>query len=330
MEEKQYKDGTYLTRKGSRLIAKLLAEKGAMRYTRVAFGSGKRPDGMIPKDMETLAGYVMDGRIAAIEAPGNGEVTVTAQIISTDVAVGFFVTEIGLYAQDPDDGEILYTYVSLGDNPEWIRPDSDSVGKLAIFDIVAAIGNVTEVTATINPYAIATKAELEALRRRIEQVETAGAAKIDVLQIPRTGWTALDPPKGDYKYQCDLTVEDSKESHYPEAALSIESLATAEACGLCPTIQTLDGKIRFWAKKQPKADMAGTYALFAHGKYAGTDNSGGGYTLPVASSDTLGGVKVGDGLEVSGDGKLRVIGLSEESVASDESIRQMVADSFKD
>ena len=28
MEEKQYKDGTYLTQKGSQLIAKLLAAKG--------------------------------------------------------------------------------------------------------------------------------------------------------------------------------------------------------------------------------------------------------------------------------------------------------------
>ncbi len=328
MEEKQYKDGTYLTQKGSQLIAKLLAAKGVMRYTRVAFGSGTRPEETVPKEMTALAGYVMDGRIAAVDASGNGEVSITAQIISTDVAVGFFVTEIGLYAEDPEDGEILYTYVSLQDNPEWIRPDSDLVGKLAIFDIVAAIGNVSEVTATINPYSIATKEDLDELRRRIEQVETTGAGTIASLLIPSGSWRVLEESKGDYKYQCDVEVEDSRETHYPEAALSVESLPTAEACGLCPTMLAMEGALRFWAKALPKEDMTGTYALFAHGRYTG-EGGGSGYTLPAATADLLGGVKVGEGLEIAGDGRLRVVGLAEESIASDVDIRQMVEDGFK-
>ena len=74
--------------------------------------------------------------------------------------------------------------------------------------------------------------------------------------------------------------------------------------------------------------MTGTYALFAHGRYTG-EGGGSGYTLPAATADLLGGIKVGEGLEVSGDGRLRVVGLAEESIASDVDIRQMVEDGFK-
>ena len=49
-----------------------------------------------------------------------------------------------------------------------------------------------------------------------------GAYQIDSLVISSKGWTSLAVAKGDYKYQYDLAVEESKESHYPEAALSIE------------------------------------------------------------------------------------------------------------
>ena len=40
----------------------------------------------------------------------------------------------------------------------------------------------------------------------------------------------------------------------------------------------------------------------ASGKWVGSDTSGGGYTLPTAAADTLGGIKIGSGLSIDGSG----------------------------
>ena len=61
---------------------------------------------------------------------------------SSDVAEGFYATGILLYAADPDEGEVPYTYLVLEEEPERIRPASAAVGKLATFDLIAAVDEI--------------------------------------------------------------------------------------------------------------------------------------------------------------------------------------------
>lgn len=157
----KYEDGCYGSAAGIALIGKVLAGRCSMHYTRVAAGKGSIPDGETPKTMSEVAGYVMDAKIAAITNPVDGECQITVQINSADVETGFYCTGLLLYAEDPDEGEVPYTYLVLENEPEWIRPASSIVGKLATFDIIAAVGDVDTVTAAIDPEAIATVAEVQ-------------------------------------------------------------------------------------------------------------------------------------------------------------------------
>ena len=150
-----FEDGSYGSLTGIKLIGKVLAGRCQMRYTRAAVGSGQIPEGFTPKTMTGPAGYVMDAMIAAVSNPVDGECQVTVQIKSDNVETGFYATNIVLFAEDPDDGEVAYTYLSLENEPEWIRPASSIVGKLATFDLIAAVGDVDAVTAVIDPEAIA-------------------------------------------------------------------------------------------------------------------------------------------------------------------------------
>lgn len=54
----------------------------------------------------------------------------------------------------------------LENEPEWIRPASSIVGKLATIDLIAAVGDVDTVTAAIDPEAIATVAAVNDLLQR--------------------------------------------------------------------------------------------------------------------------------------------------------------------
>ena len=48
---------------------------------------------------------------------------------------------------------------------------------------------------------------------------------------------------------------------------------------------------------------------------ASSGGGGGSYTLPIASSSVLGGIKIGSGLSVAGDGTVAVIGASGSTAA---------------
>ena len=57
-----HEDGNYLTEKGRALIAKLMASKSEIQFTRAAVGAGTIPEGMSPKDMTDLADWRPDFR----------------------------------------------------------------------------------------------------------------------------------------------------------------------------------------------------------------------------------------------------------------------------
>ena len=113
-----FEDGSYSCTPGIELIAKVLAGRCKMKYTRAAVGSGQILETENPKTMTGPAGYVMDAQIAAVSNPVNGECQVTVQINSSDVDEGFYATGIMLYAEDPDDGDVPYTYLVLENGPE--------------------------------------------------------------------------------------------------------------------------------------------------------------------------------------------------------------------
>ena len=159
----KFEDGSYASLAGVSLIGKVLAGRCSMKYTRASAGSGQIPEGMTPKTMTGSAGYVMDAAISSVTNPVDGECQVTVQIKSDDVDTGFYLTNIVLFAEDPDEGEVPFTYLSLENEPEWIRPASSIVGKFATFDVIAAVGDVDAVTAIIDPEAIASVSQVVSL-----------------------------------------------------------------------------------------------------------------------------------------------------------------------
>lgn len=156
-------DGCFACAPCRALIAKVLAGRCQMRYTRAAVGLGSIPEGVHPRDLTEVPGYVMDAKISAVSNPVDGECQVGVQINSEDVEAGFFATGILLYAQDPDEGEVPYAYLRMEDGPEWIRPASSLVGKLAAFELIAVVGDVNEVFADIDPDSILTRAAAQKL-----------------------------------------------------------------------------------------------------------------------------------------------------------------------
>lgn len=319
-----YEDGSYSCTPGIALIAKVLAGRCQMNYTRAAVGEGQIPDGESPKTMTEPAGFVMNAQISAVTNPVNGECQVTVQINSSNVERGFYATGILLYADDPDEGEVPYTYLMLENEPEWIRPSSSVVGKLATFDLIAAVGAVDKVTATIDPDSIVTQAA-------VEQMIAAATVKRE-LKIPATGWDVGAEEGAEGSFYVDIPQSDVTEDMVPVISVLPAYMETAKECGLCTAARTMAGGLRLYAEKAPEAEMQACLLLLnaSNGVAGGGGSSGGGYVLPAATATRLGGVKIGENVNVTSDGTITVDGdeLLDEASATDEDVQEMLDDTF--
>lgn len=165
--------GTVLTNKGLNLITKLVAAKATLSFTRVAVGTGSVPSGTDPQNMIELNAYKMDATIESygVSADQADVAYVTAQVSSVGVDSGFAVTETGVFATDPDEGEILYAYLDLANDPQYIYAETDAISKFAEITLNVLIGSVESVTAIISPGALVKKADFDALEERVSNIE---------------------------------------------------------------------------------------------------------------------------------------------------------------
>lgn len=102
----------------------------------------------------------------------------------------------------------------------------------------------------------------QSVTEAMQEMETAKADKqtTAAITIPATGW-GVDDTSEEYPSYCEITVDGITAADRVDIAIAPNSMATAIACGLCPTNQTLAGKIRVWARSVPDAAISAEYWL---------------------------------------------------------------------
>lgn len=124
--------------------------------------------------MTGLNEYKMDATIEScgVSTEQSDVAYIVTQISSVGVSTGFAITEAGVFATDPDDGEILYAYLDLTQDPQYIYASTDAISKFAEITFNVLVGSVTSVTAIVSPGALVKKLEFDNLKTRVEDVET--------------------------------------------------------------------------------------------------------------------------------------------------------------
>lgn len=137
-----------LTNKGRQLQAK--AQAGVqLVYTRMAVGSGTL-SGQSLESMTALITPVKDLTITRLKRPaGSTRALIGATLTNQDVTTGFYLREVGIFADDPDDGEILYMYANAGATADYIAPQGDGVIEKAL-NMNVFVGSAANITANID------------------------------------------------------------------------------------------------------------------------------------------------------------------------------------
>lgn len=120
------------------------------------------------------------------------------------------------------------------------------MGKLALFE------HITESLLAAKNFSAELISELAQIVREIEQAK-ADKPKSVSATIPNTGWSRDNDTS--YPNYYDIPVQGVTVQDRAEITLYPDSLEIAKACGLCPTNETLTGKIRVRAFGMPASTL---------------------------------------------------------------------------
>lgn len=201
---------------GRNLQAK--AQAGAqLTFTRIAIGDGDLA-GTLIANLTGLKHEVKSLTITKLKHMAGGVAIVGTSFTNQDVVTGFYWKELGVFAQDPDLGEILYCYGNAGENAEYI-PSSGGTDILEkSVDVVTIVGNAASVTATINNSLIYVSVQ--------DFEDHTGDNVIHVSQADRDEWDTKETPDG-AQAKADA-VQDNLSDHLAVTAIHLAT-GTANA-----------------------------------------------------------------------------------------------------
>ena len=278
----KYYGGT-VTVLGRELITSLMAGQ-TIEFTRIVVGSGEMPEGVEPIDMTDLVVPVAEG-VSSVPTVENSVMSMIVEYrndLNGGLKQGFWLREFGIYAKTAEMDEVLLYYATLGNSPQPVNAYKDNRIDIRRYPVSIALEVDADIEITYNPGSFVTSKEvhdlvksemqtsaMEIIDDRIDAAladrsNNVGSAIIRNITIPAAGWVPVAENAegvGDYKYTIDIAMTEATEEHFPSVALDIGSLEIAADAEMCPTIQTLDGIVRFWAMTVPTADLTGTILL---------------------------------------------------------------------
>ena len=147
-------NGMILTNKGRVLQAKVEAGE-TLSLTKLKLGSGIIGEGQSLETLTDLVSPEQNLGIAEKTALENGLTEIKATITNAGLEEGYYVRELGVFAQDSDEGEILYA-VTTDTAPDYLPAQGSATVLSQEFAIYIATSNVNHIEATIDPTALAT------------------------------------------------------------------------------------------------------------------------------------------------------------------------------
>ena len=346
-----------LTQKGIDLLAKAQSEKALITFTRAVAGSGLYEEDEDISYCEELKSFQQSFAISTISRKNNSNVIIRFAITNLvgDEALehGYRVTEVGIMAEDPDEGEILYGIAIAKDGEsDYLPAYNDLLPAVISVDFLIEVSNAERVVIQTELSAYATKEDIDSKGDSIEYDEdtdelalkSGGKAistttiglpairaaiaalqaiisnlllRIEQVEIPLGNMFTVSHDAVSEQInlnQSDISYDDETidlpediATYYPRTSehdkRNEQITVFGDNASYDPdneSIEISDG-IALVDGETVKLEDGETIELISEEM-----NTGGSYTLPTATSDTIGGVKIGAGLVVLPDGTIAV------------------------
>lgn len=218
-----------LTQKGLNLVAKAQAGQAIIKFTKAAAGDGSYSDGESLSGLTSLKSQRQEMPINDVAVVNENTVYLKFVISNFSdnqtVNRGYYVKEVGVFAEDPEEGEILYA-VAVAVNDQWdYMPAYNGLHAATILmEFYTEVCNAESVTIISGSGAYALQEDLEDLRNTFYEYVSEETLDDSFYEIFGGGSGGSDTSMSRSEIMDSINTEWNGESSASETAMSAQEV----------------------------------------------------------------------------------------------------------
>ena len=159
-----------ITKNGQKLLAKMIAGTNNVEFTKISTSSTTYTITQL-EGLTALSNVQQTSQPARITRTNDVAIKVETSFSNAELKTGYYMRALGLYAKDPDDGEILYAVTIETSGNCYMPAYNGLVVSGAYIQLVTTIGNADNVSLSVDPAAVATIGDIQTLQNQISDLQ---------------------------------------------------------------------------------------------------------------------------------------------------------------
>ena len=174
-----------ITQKGLALLQKTQMQNIKLEFSKIVSGSGSYTEDEVLDGATALKQQMQEFPISSVTVVDPQTIKLVSVISNEGLQSAYYIREIGVFATDPDEGEILYSLaVAYPDKADYM-PAYDGAAPVTIgLDTYQAVSNSENVTIRADTGAYASADELKAVADKLKEHIDTGPIVVAREQIP--------------------------------------------------------------------------------------------------------------------------------------------------
>ncbi len=155
-----------ITNKGQALLAKMMTGEGNVEFTKISTSDMEYTLEQL-EALTEFSGVKQTVSVAKVTRTNGVAVTIEAIFNNLELTQGYHMRALGVYAIDPDDGEILYAVTAEMSGCCYMPAYNGVTVSGACIKLVTTVGNAENVSLEVDPGVYATVGEIKELRETV-------------------------------------------------------------------------------------------------------------------------------------------------------------------
>ncbi len=155
-----------ITNKGQALLAKMMTGEGNVEFTKISTSDMEYTLEQL-EALTEFSGVKQTVSVSKVTRTNGVAVTIEAIFNNLELTQGYHMRALGLYAIDPDDGEILYAVTTEMSGCCYMPAYNGVTVSGACIKLVTTVGNAENVSLEVDPGVYATVGEIKELRETV-------------------------------------------------------------------------------------------------------------------------------------------------------------------
>ncbi|MDL2301340.1 hypothetical protein LJC58_03190 [Lachnospiraceae bacterium OttesenSCG-928-D06] len=172
-----------LTGNGQALLAKMIAGTGNIDFTKICSSSTQYTESQLAT-LTALTGIKQTSLVSKVTRTNEVAIKVESAFSNADLTTGYYMRTLGLYAVDPDKGEILYAATVETSGNCYMPPYNGVTVTGAYLQLITTVGNAENVSLEVDPGAYATIGDVQSLEAEIADLKAfVGYTDADIFGV---------------------------------------------------------------------------------------------------------------------------------------------------